>query len=288
MSTIRNAEALRNALAVVVTVLLSVAGTASASSGANEAEQGSEARTSNTRHVVQGGRDNPTVVRMSSEDYKALEMTGERSKTRGTSSKPGSQSDVAQSSSFDFWIYYADVVLFNDDDLDGYYHGIDLLFDADTIYSAAEVYAVVYLSFEGGPWNEYGATEDFWIFGASSSDEYVLITELMSGYPAGSYDLLIELFDAGNGAFLASFGPEDTSELGFLPLEDFVRDTPINDRPVAVSRGGGGSLDHWTLGLLFLLIVVSAARKVWRHRNDALIRIDSPAPIWQVRDNDTL
>jgi len=183
--------------------------------------------------------------------------------------------DRAASRSLDFWIYDADVQLFNDDDRDGYFHGIDLLFDADTIYSAAEVYAVVYLSLDFGPWNEYGVTEDFWIFGASGTDEYVLVTELMSGYPTGDYDLLIELFDAVDHSFLTGFGSDETSALSFLPLEDFNRDAPIDDIPVAVSHGGGGATDAWTISILLLLLVVRAARKIWRHRNDALIRIDS-------------
>jgi hypothetical protein len=157
------------------------------------------------------------------------------------------------------------------------------LFDADTIYSAAEVYAVVYLSLDFGPWNEYGVTEDFWIFGASGTDEYVLVTELMSGYPTGDYDLLIELFDTADDSFLASFGPDETSALSYLPLEDFNRDEPLDDIPVAVSHGGGGAADAWTIGILLLLLIVSAGRKIWRRRNDALLRIDSPAPIWDVR-----
>ena len=51
---------------------------------------------------------------------------------------------------YDFWFYTADVVLFNDNDLDGHFWGIDLLFDVDTYYDVADVYAVVYLSYEGG------------------------------------------------------------------------------------------------------------------------------------------
>ena len=243
-----------------------------------------DVRSSITRHHVQGGRDNPTLITESTEDYEVLDKSGARSKsgTRGGLSKTGSGTETTQSVGIDFWFYEADVQLFNDDDRDGYYHGIDLLFDADTIYSSAEVYAVVYLSLDLGPWNEYGVTEDFWIFGASGTDEYVLVTELMSGYPTGNYDLLIELFSADDNSFLASFGPDDTSALSFLPLEDFNRDAPIADIPVAVSHGGGGAADTWTISILLLLLVVSAARKIWRRRNDALIRIDSPAPCWDV------
>lgn len=242
-----------------------------------------EARSSVSSHIISGGRDNPTVQNKTTEEYGTLNITGERSRsgTRAGFAKPGAGSSSAQSTSFDFWIYDADVQLFNDDDNDGYFHGVDLLFDADTIYSEADVYAVLYLSFAGGPWNEYAVTEDFTIFGSSGSDEYVLVTELMSGYPTGDYDLLIELFDAFDGAYVASYGPDETSALSFLPLEDFHRDAPVQEVVIIESHGGGGSLDGWLLSFLILVLLISASRKIWRHRNDALARIDSPAPVWR-------
>ncbi|MDH4048144.1 MAG: choice-of-anchor H family protein [Gammaproteobacteria bacterium] len=206
-----------------------------------------EQRISKTMHIKSGGRANREKGVTTVDAFAGIEKSGPRLKP---SSQGKAQSGLAQAgdSSFDFWIYDADVVLFADDDKDGHYYGIDLLIDADTIYSAADVYAAVYLSLEGGPWNEYAVTEDFTIFGASGDDEYILITELMSGYPRGSYDLLVELFDALDGSYVASFGPEDSSGLAFLPLEDFNRDAPGFDVPIAVSHGGGGAL-----GFLMLL-----------------------------------
>ncbi len=105
----------------------------------------------------------------------------------------------------------------------------------------------------------------------------------MSGYPTGSYDLLIELFDAWDGTYLASFGPADTSELSYLPLEDFERDKPAppGREVVIVEQGGGGSIDGWFIGGLFLVLIGGAIRRIWRHRHDALMRIDTPAPIWR-------
>jgi hypothetical protein len=142
-----------------------------------------------------------------------------------------------------FWFYDADVELFADFDRDGYYYGIDLMFDADTHYVAADVYAVIYLSYEFGPWNEYAVTDVFTLLGSSGTD-----------YPTGSYDILIELFDAYDDAYLASFGPDDTSELALLPLEDSTRDVASTGSPqVVVNSGGGGSLS-WLL-LLGLLAV---------------------------------
>ena len=174
---------------------------------------------------------------------------------------------------YDFWFYTADVVLFNDNDLDGHFWGIDLLFDADTWYDVADVYAVVYLSYEGGPWNETAVTDSFSIFGASGSDEYVLVTELMSGYPTGDYDILIELFDSYDGEFLADFGPSDTSELGFLPLEDANRDVPFSDPPVVVvQQGGGGAVSWWTISTMLLLLLGTSLRNNRKRRQEAPIR----------------
>lgn len=240
-----------------------------------------EVRTSISKHHVSGGRDNPSDIRETSEDYESLATEGGRTakETRGSNASP-SAGLTQKAGSFDFWFYEADVILFNDDDNDGYYHGIDLLFDVDTIYAAADVYAVLYLSLDGGPWNEYGVTEDFTLFGTSGGDEYVMVTELMSGYPTGSYDLLIELFDAYDGAFLTSFGPEDSSALGYLPLEDYNRDAP-EPQVVVNHGGGGGSVDGWFIGILLLLLFASAIAKIWRRRNDTLMRIDSPAPVWR-------
>ncbi len=223
-------------------------------------QEAAESRLSESLNFSKGGRSNmrdPQKGNLSVDQYAPLKADSARSKI---ASKPsGSKSvDVAsQSMSHDFWIFNADVQLFYDDDGDGYFYGIDLLFDADTIYSSAEVYAAVYLSFEGGPWNEYAVTNDFTIFGASGDDEYVLVTELMSGYPTGNYDLLIELFDAFDGEFVASFGPDDTSELAYLPLEDFNRDAPdVEQRIVIVSQGGGGAFGIWLLfGLLGVRVI---------------------------------
>ena len=119
------------------------------------------------------------------------------------------------------------------------------------------MYAVVYLSLEGGPWNEYAATEIFSLFGATSDDDYVIVTELLAGYPSGSYDLLIELFDAYDDSFLAYFGPDDTSELAFLPLEDADRDIAVPEI-IVIERGGGGSSGY----LLILLLGLAALSKL--------------------------
>lgn len=208
-----------------------------------------EPRQSTSRQYAEGGRAKSSAPVTTDDRFVPLLTAGKRAQPGKlqTGSKPSAS--VSQAPRNDFWVYYADVELFYDDDLDGYFYGIDVLFDVDTLYEVADVYAVLYLSFEGGPWNEYAATDDFSIFGATSEDEYVVVTELDSGYPTGSYDLLIEIYDAFDGAFLTSLGPADTSELSLLPLEDFNRDDPHFDDHHH-HPGGGGALDLWTFGLM--------------------------------------
>ena len=169
------------------------------------------------------------------------EDTRQRSASFGTPADPN------------FWFYDVVVDLFSDFDRDGYYFGIDLEFDADTNYTVADVYAVLYLSFEYGPWNEYAETDDFSLFGTSGTDEYRIKTELISGYPTGSYDILIELYDADTNTFLASIGPDEAAELSLLPLEDSTRDSANAGNTQVVVSSGGGSLG-WLL-LLGLLAV---------------------------------
>ena len=181
------------------------------------------------------------------------------SRSAAASAASPKQSAVASSAANgDFWFYSADVVLFNDHDGDGHFHGIDLLFDADTFYLEADVYAVVYLSLDGGPWEQYAETDTFTLFGASSDDEYVIVTELISGYPTGSYDILVELFDALDDSFVADIGPADTAELSLLPLEDADRDAPGQGGTTVVVHEGGGS-GGWLL--LFGLALVAAFRR---------------------------
>ena len=187
-------------------------------------------------------------------EHPPLELT---SSTTGTDKGQRRQqtAELGESADPNFWFYDVDVELFADADRDGYFWGIDLLFDADTTYGAADVFAVLYLSYEGGPWNEYAETEDITLFGTSGFDDYTVETELVSGYPTGDYDILIELYDAYDGSFLASIGPEDTSELSYLPLEDSTRDA-VHGTQVVVNSGGG------SIGWLLLLVLLAVRMTV--------------------------
>ena len=222
-----------------------------------------ESRVTHSQHLRGDDRENAVELGVTQNEYDKYSEGGRRSSKTSSGARDRGLAAAALPNT-DFWFYLADVELYADDDRDGYYSGIDLLFDVDTYYSVADIYAVVYLSFEGGPWEEYAETEDFTIFGSSGTDDYILITDLVSGYPTGDYDLLIEVFDADNGDFLAFIGPEDTSELAFLPLEDMNRDAVTDTvTRVTVSSGGGGSID----GLLILMLAGLAIGRIRLRRS---------------------
>ena len=232
----------------IAMALLSLAGIA----GAN-AEETAEPRISTSsqgKAIQRGSVGDGTVTH---DEYAPLVTTGVRSKSaRGDNEQQKLSAGEARAVNQEFWFYGANVELFSDLDRDGFYTGLDLSFDADTIYEVADVYAVVYLSYELGPWNEYVVTDDFTIFATSGDDEYFIETELVSGYPTGDYDILVELFDTYDGSFVASIGPDDSSALSFLPLEDIGRDTPA-DTVIVINEGGG------SIGWITLLALLAAA-----------------------------
>ncbi len=159
-------------------------------------------------------------------------------------------------------IYDAEVYLTYDDDHDGFYSGVEVTFDADTDQFAADVYARLYLSLEGGPWIEYYTTDVFTIFGTSAGDTYTVETDLLEGYPTGYYDMLIELYEWNDHHHAASFGPLESSSMSVLPLEDVGRELGIVSPPtppVSQSSGGGGGLG--LPGLAALALVTWARRR---------------------------
>ena len=146
----------------------------------------------------------------------------------------------------DFTISSAWVSLQTDDDFDGYYRRFGLTFDADVYSGNTRLYADIYLSFEGGPWNLLYTTDRFNVTESTTRDEYVVETELDSGYPTGYYDVLIELYDANSDRFLLDYGPYQNSELSSLPMEDRRHDL-IGYQEDSYEFYGSGSFGWVTL-----------------------------------------
>jgi len=165
------------------------------------------------------------------------------------------RAEQSRISSHDHYFSIHDAVsyLLTDIDQDGYYHEFSVRFDADTLYGAADVYAELYLSLDGGPWQHYYSSDIFTIYGDSVDDQYEVMSTLVEGYPPGHYDILIDLYEVGVEGVVATFSSDDSNSLYALPLEDSTYD--VEEVVVVVeSHGHGGSSSEIFLSLLLLAL----------------------------------
>ena len=167
---------------------------------------------------------------------------------------------ISEIHSADFILYDASTELISDFDHDGFYHRFNVLIDVDTVVDTAYIYAELYLSYEGGPWNHYATSDNYHIHNDSELDSFIIETELADGFPPGYYDMRIEVYDADYDEWLLSYGPYDDASLSVLPLEDSYHDD--NDTVVIypvetklVVAGHGGSMSWWLLLLPALIVV---------------------------------
>lgn len=166
----------------------------------------------------------------------------------------------------DITIYDASTELISDFNADGFYHRFSVAIDADTIYDTAYVYARLYLSYEGGPWNHYATSDAYHIHLDSDQDIFIIETELADGFAPGYYDVLIELYDADYDEWLLDYGPYDDASLSALPLEDSFYDDSFQsaafpiETEVVVSGHGHGSMSWWLLVVPALLTVARGYR----------------------------
>jgi hypothetical protein len=127
-------------------------------------------------------------------------------------------------------IYDAGSTLRRDRDGDGHHSEFQIRFDADSLVGDALVYAKLYLRRVGdtGGWQFYHATDDFWIFGQSGTDDYYVTTTLDDGFPTGEYDVLIDLYESGHSGIVATLTAYDDESLASLPLEENALDVPYD------------------------------------------------------------
>ncbi|QYJ95864.1 choice-of-anchor H family protein [Shewanella spartinae] len=157
----------------------------------------------------------------------------------------------------EFAIYEASSRLFEDIDYDGFYRTFSVTFDADVhsyyLGEHANVYADLYLSRNGGPWELYHTTDVFTIVDDASDDDFEVLTTLHTGYPTDHYDVLIDLYEVGYSDIVATISSDDLDDLYGLPLESADRDQYVVEEVVTEVEVSGGSLSvGWLFGLLGL------------------------------------
>jgi hypothetical protein len=143
-----------------------------------------------------------------------------------------------------FSIFDASVNLIHDEDGDNYYHHFSVNFDADIDAGSAIVFARMYISYEGGPWNQYYTTKTFEIYGDEDIDSHTVETIFTTGYESGNYDIRIDLYEAGWSGRVAVRGPYEDYDLNYVPLEDeehdYVASYPVSDVDIITTDSGGG------------------------------------------------
>ncbi len=160
------------------------------------------------------------------------------------------------------WITEIGTRLFRDDDNDGYFAGFSLNIDADTRYSFTEVHAVIDIQRPFGEREFLHRTSRFSLYGDSFADEYRVEIALARNFPAGEFNLFIDLVDSNSSRVLDRVSSSEFSNLYALPLEseDFDREpnsspgpqlNPQNDDVRVVEYSGSS-------GILLLLLMGGA------------------------------
>ena len=167
------------------------------------------------------------------------------------------------------WVAEIGTLLTRDLDNDGYFTGFSLSIDVDTYFTNQDVYLALFTRDSSGAESPLHRTRNFSIYGNALTDEYEIDIDLVSSYPADTYDLIIDVHDARDDRILDSIDNRQFSNLRSLPLESEDLDIaprPSNTRPDAPSNDDGqvpagsirvaehaGSASGWWLAGLFIL-----------------------------------
>ncbi|NND59335.1 MAG: hypothetical protein HKN49_03625 [Gammaproteobacteria bacterium] len=154
------------------------------------------------------------------------------------------------------YIYDGYAELYDDLDYDGFYTYLRINIDIDTDHYESDIYIKAFLRNGVGAWNRIYTSNTFTIYGSSAFDDYEIETELVSGFPADYYELLVEVYDAYSGELLVEYGAIENASFSGLPLEDVNRDGAVT-LPIVTSYGtsGGGSVSLLALaGILGLVL----------------------------------
>ncbi|MEE9333222.1 MAG: choice-of-anchor H family protein [Granulosicoccaceae bacterium] len=154
----------------------------------------------------------------------------------------------------DVWVDDVGTSLFADNDHDGYFGGFSLSFDVDTSYGSQDIYATVFLQLGNQSPVVLLTSKIFTIYGRSGSDIYRVEAQLIDQYPAGDYQVRIDIHDAHNGQVLDSVDDQSFRNLRNLPLEaEPYHDGVTSAAIITEFAGFGGPLLLLILGFSVLL-----------------------------------
>lgn len=187
-------------------------------------------------------------------------LAAKNQNNQANSNSKSNQHQTQASPYISFDIYSASTRLLEDDDYDGYFQTFSVSFDADIIsdYSnqRARVFADLYLSRDGGPWEHYYTTDIFTIYDDSSDDEIEVLTTLDLGFRTDTYDVLIDLYEVGYSDIVATVSADDINSLYALPLESADRDQYIDNSYDSSVTLSAGSLSLYSLAFVIAVCLI--------------------------------
>lgn len=192
----------------------------------------------------------PAETRLIEEGYMTSDQTREQAAIDHANVQPSSTTGLRHLHRNDTQLVETGIQLSRDQDHDGYFSAFSLEMDVDT-RDQLEVYADIFLQRRFQSPQLLHSTRSFHLYGNSTSDEYRVDVTLANNFPAGHYDLIIEIRDAWSEELLDSVSEADFRNLGGLPLEDESGWVPRHDDDTVVVEYAGATAP---LGLLILAL----------------------------------
>ncbi len=155
-------------------------------------------------------------------------------------------------------ITYVASTISHDADGDEFYTDLTLEYDISSVYSGDLVYAEVILTNSDELWSQKLSTDSFVL---GSQTEFIDLV-LNSGYPAGWYDVQINLINSYTGEIIAN-AAQDFTSLASLRLESVNNDNHYDTPTIGggVNNGadsyesGGGAVSGYFMFLFFLILL---------------------------------
>ena len=151
------------------------------------------------------------------------------------------------------WFHSVNLYLSGDINANGYYHRLEVEFDADTELFYQPVFAEFSLLPSYGNERIFYTSSVFELSRDSANDWLAIDTILDQRFAPDQYLLTVRLFDANTGYLVAEISGFDDSNLDLLALEDYDRDSYIDTTTtVEVSAGSTGIMALLTLCCLII------------------------------------
>ena len=150
------------------------------------------------------------------------------------------------------WFHSVNLTLSGDINNNGYFHRLEVEFDADTSESYLQVFAEYTLLPSYGDERIYYTSSVFELYRESADDWLAIDTVLEDSFAADDYLLTIRLFDAATGYMIAEISGFDDANLDYLALEDYASDRYIPVTSTVEVHGGSTGM-FWLIALCLIL-----------------------------------